>query len=312
MRKLKKHEHHEIILRTLLGLATTLILDIKEEKNYQARILFLDVCEEVLILFSQRFFRSYFFIPYLGLSRDTVPNVRLRFIEVLPLVRHTIRIPADQIILSKLVDTCDSLAFRDTDRGVVASMNEFLSNHGSLAAANCCQYPEAESLAQTNSIKDSKKTFSQGSLTDGYFKTQMPWESLPLNEVDKLKEEAEQKTQYFLLDPSKRHGLLKTTGPKKAASVTTASPLKKPVLTAKKEVAPSTRKELTPVSTITSKIANLKPPGTPLIAKESTIPRVAKPIAKKGIYDLTQTQPTQDHLPLYPQIVVLVRQRLQQ
>ena len=247
-----------------------------------------------MIQFSQRFFRSYFLIPYLGLSRDLIPNIRLRFIETLPLVRHIIRIPTDQILLTKLVDVSESLALRDTDPGVVTSMNVFNKKHGVVSAIECCQSLEESEISSFGSRppKELQKSDSQTSLTDEYLKFQKHWESLSPADIDKQKEEAEQKTQYFLLDPAKRPALIKATAVKKLATPTSTA-LRKSMPAVKKEVLVASKRESSaPISAISTKISNIKPTGTPNLvpgdpastvkAKESIIPRVTKPLAKKG------------------------------
>jgi hypothetical protein len=86
---------------------------------------------------------------------------------------------------------------------------------------------------------------------------------------------------------------LKASGPKKVAHPISNPPAKKsggPVL--KKDITANIRKD--PILTLNTKVSNVKVSATPSVTgdgmgkpKESTIPRITKPIAKKGIHKLT-------------------------
>nr|KAJ3420002.1 Serine/threonine-protein phosphatase 4 regulatory subunit 4 [Polyrhizophydium stewartii] len=124
LRRIKRVEHREMILKQLL--------DLKEERSCHLRILFLDICEAILITFSRKFFREHLFHHYLGLSRDPVPNIRLRFISIIPLARRTIRLPLDAQILQKLIDATEPLLTRDSDGDVMLAMSHMFAQHGPL------------------------------------------------------------------------------------------------------------------------------------------------------------------------------------
>ncbi|KAH6602287.1 hypothetical protein BASA61_001272 [Batrachochytrium salamandrivorans] len=124
LRKIKRLEHRETILRQLI--------ELKESRSCHQRILFLTLCETILNVFSRKFFRDHIFYHYLGLSRDSVANIRLRFCSLVPLVRCTLRTPLDMPILQKLIDATDSLATRDTDKDVMVAMKHILIQFGPL------------------------------------------------------------------------------------------------------------------------------------------------------------------------------------
>ncbi|KAL2913564.1 Serine/threonine-protein phosphatase 4 regulatory subunit 4 [Polyrhizophydium stewartii] len=144
LRRIKRVEHREMILKQLLGKPIASIArnqhcnahkqpaDLKEERSCHLRILFLDICEAILITFSRKFFREHLFHHYLGLSRDPVPNIRLRFISIIPLARRTIRLPLDAQILQKLIDATEPLLTRDSDGDVMLAMSHMFAQHGPL------------------------------------------------------------------------------------------------------------------------------------------------------------------------------------
>eukprot|EP00842_Homolaphlyctis_polyrhiza_P001898 jgi/Hompol1/2709/HPOL_003014-RA len=124
LRKLKRVEHRELILKQLI--------ETKEDRSYHQRIMFLDICEAILAQFSRKFFRDHIFHHYLGLSRDPVANIRLRFVSMIPMVRRTIRLPMDAALLQKLLDVIDPLLARDSDGDVMSAMSRVLAKFGSL------------------------------------------------------------------------------------------------------------------------------------------------------------------------------------
>jgi hypothetical protein len=188
------------------------------------RLLFFEVCEFVLKVFSQKFFRQNFFYGFLGLSRDTVPNIRLRYISLLPLVRHCIRIPADNSLLTKLIDATEPLATRDLDGDVITAMNHFYKQHGLLHIPNCCQFSKEES-----DLKGLRRaTESLDSLTDTYLSECPVWQTMDNDVLDRQKEEQEQRLLFFQLDPSKKKMEEKKEQEKKhAASLKKSESVKK-------------------------------------------------------------------------------------
>lgn len=104
LRKFKKTEHREHLLRTLKELKTS--------SNYAKRLLFLDVASQVLEIFSKKFFKLFFFQDLMDISKDSVVNVRIKYISMVPLIYETFALPNDSNLLSKLNDslkrlTCD-------------------------------------------------------------------------------------------------------------------------------------------------------------------------------------------------------------
>ena len=161
-------------------------VDIKDRKSCHERILFLDICDIFLSTFSKKFFREHLFHHYLGISRDPVANLRLKFITLIPFVRHTLRLPLDSPMLQKLLDVTESLSIRDTDKQVIQAMTQLFSIYGPLDGQ---EYIQVQSFT-SNSLKS---CFSQFSLTDSYFS--LSSDIIMTETQDKIKEEEEQKLQ---------------------------------------------------------------------------------------------------------------------
>ncbi|XGW07719.1 hypothetical protein V3C99_010683, partial [Haemonchus contortus] len=66
------------------------------------RMLYLDVVECVLELFSRKFFIKYFLEKMLSLIQDKVSNIRLRTIRILPFVKKYLVLPDDEEVLLSL------------------------------------------------------------------------------------------------------------------------------------------------------------------------------------------------------------------
>ncbi|KAL5036572.1 hypothetical protein BDV3_005775 [Batrachochytrium dendrobatidis] len=124
LRKLKRLDHREHILRQLI--------DLKEDRSCHHRMMFLDTCESILQVFSRKFFRDHMFHHFLGVLRDPVANIRLRFVQLLPIVRATLRTGVDSLILQKLVDATEPLITRDSDSDIMLAMNQLISKYGPL------------------------------------------------------------------------------------------------------------------------------------------------------------------------------------
>ena len=63
------------------------IVEFASGRSFRDRTLFIDICSEVLQLFSRAFFKENFYECVLELSSDSVPNIRLRWVNYIPLYR---------------------------------------------------------------------------------------------------------------------------------------------------------------------------------------------------------------------------------
>lgn len=130
--------------------------------------------------------------------------MRLRYISILPLVRHILRLPADNSLLTKLIDATEPLAVRDQDGDVITAMNQFYSKFGLLHLPTCCQPQPVKEFGLEIDSKTLKSSNSLDSLTDEYLIDIPNWERLDIELLDRQKEEEEHKLLLFQLDPSKK------------------------------------------------------------------------------------------------------------
>jgi hypothetical protein len=107
-----------------------LILELREANNYHIRMLFFDIVETIISRFSKKYFRDNMFHEYLEMAHDPVPNIRLRFVSILPLIHKTLRMPQDTPLLQKIADVTEPLLTRDLDSDVVERTSEVFAELG--------------------------------------------------------------------------------------------------------------------------------------------------------------------------------------
>ncbi|XP_067941326.1 serine/threonine-protein phosphatase 4 regulatory subunit 4-like [Watersipora subatra] len=99
-----------------------IITEFGQGKGFRNRTLFIDICQQVLVVFSRSFFKEYFYEHILELSSDAVPNIRLRLCQVMPSLKLTIRLPTDRNLLQQLESHVRKLLINERDRDVLAQL----------------------------------------------------------------------------------------------------------------------------------------------------------------------------------------------
>jgi hypothetical protein len=139
------------------------------------------------------------------MSRDLIPNVRIRYVAVLPLIRSILKFPQDNAFITKLIDATEPLATRDDDGDVRKALKAFYAKYGLLYSPNCCTKSKTEDFGLIFSPADHKVIIEPEKSTSDSYLFQFPnYESLGSDDVDKKKEELETKQQLFLLDANRK------------------------------------------------------------------------------------------------------------
>ncbi|KAL0967557.1 hypothetical protein UPYG_G00253750 [Umbra pygmaea] len=112
----KQEQRQEIIGKVLQELA--------KGRSYWNRLRYLDLCDIAIEVFSKAYFCKYFLIQALELVNDPVANVRYRLCLMLPRLRSTIRMPADQQLLQQLDFCVRQLLCWEKDKDVVATVRK--------------------------------------------------------------------------------------------------------------------------------------------------------------------------------------------
>ena len=91
-------------------------------KSSHSRMLYLKMSEMAICLFSKLYFKQNFFNELLCLSQDSVANIRLKVVSLLPQLKGLLLIPGDSGLLLHLEDTIKELLVVETDRDVLGSL----------------------------------------------------------------------------------------------------------------------------------------------------------------------------------------------
>jgi len=117
-----------VILRFTVKLddRTSIMYRIRQELarggSCHSRMLYLKMCEMAIMLFSKTYFKQYFFSELLCLSQDSVANIRLKVVSLLPQLKALLTLPADRNHLQHLEETIKELLVVETDRDVLGSL----------------------------------------------------------------------------------------------------------------------------------------------------------------------------------------------
>eukprot|EP00092_Neocalanus_flemingeri_P006565 GFUD01007077.1.p1 GENE.GFUD01007077.1~~GFUD01007077.1.p1 ORF type:complete len:1705 (+),score=246.70 GFUD01007077.1:246-5117(+) len=117
-----------VILRFTVKLddRTNIMYRIKHElargRSCHSRMLFLKMCEMAIMLFSKAYFKQHFFSELLCLSQDSVANIRLKVVSLLPQLKSLLTLPSDRSHLQHLEETIKELLVVETDRDVLGSL----------------------------------------------------------------------------------------------------------------------------------------------------------------------------------------------
>jgi hypothetical protein len=87
------------------------------------RMLYVNMCDTAVDLFSRCYFKEYFFMPLIGLSDDQVPNIRLKVVMMLPKLKAMLCLPGDHKLLTSLEACVRSLLLHEKDRDVKAQLH---------------------------------------------------------------------------------------------------------------------------------------------------------------------------------------------
>ena len=94
---------------------TNIMYRIKHElargRSCHSRMLFLKMCEMAIMLFSKAYFKQYFFSELLCLSQDSVANIRLKVVSLLPQLKSLLTLPSDRSYLQHLEETIKELLY---------------------------------------------------------------------------------------------------------------------------------------------------------------------------------------------------------
>ena len=112
-------------------------------------MLFLKMCEMAMCLFSKLYFKTHLFSEFLCLSRDSVANIRLKVVSLLPQLKSLLVLPADSAHLQHLEETIKELLVVETDRDVLGALQTAIHHLAEIETAmdgmaKMCLYSEED------------------------------------------------------------------------------------------------------------------------------------------------------------------------
>ncbi|XP_071963727.1 serine/threonine-protein phosphatase 4 regulatory subunit 4-like [Antedon mediterranea] len=115
MRYNRKQEHRQEICSRLIQACC-------HSKSCTYRMLFIDVCQDIMEFFSKAYFKDNLYEFVLELAEDPVPNVRLKFCTILPMLKSQMKLPKDRQMLQDLEYMARKLMLQENDRDVKSAI----------------------------------------------------------------------------------------------------------------------------------------------------------------------------------------------
>ncbi|XP_060811775.1 serine/threonine-protein phosphatase 4 regulatory subunit 4-like isoform X2 [Bombus pascuorum] len=107
-------------------LRSKLYSDLASNPNCYVRMMFVRMMIEALEIFSSAYFKEHFFTALLNLAEDSVANIRMKVISLLPQLKSMLRMPADKKLLTLLESTITHLINSEKDRDVLAELSSVI------------------------------------------------------------------------------------------------------------------------------------------------------------------------------------------
>ncbi|XP_034188374.2 serine/threonine-protein phosphatase 4 regulatory subunit 4 isoform X2 [Osmia lignaria lignaria] len=90
------------------------------------RMMFVRMMVEAMEIFSSVYFKEHFYTVLLNLAEDSVPNIRLKVVSLLPRLKSQLRMPTDKKLLTAVETTIRHLRNSEKDRDVLTTLAETL------------------------------------------------------------------------------------------------------------------------------------------------------------------------------------------
>ncbi|XP_043514035.1 serine/threonine-protein phosphatase 4 regulatory subunit 4-like isoform X3 [Frieseomelitta varia] len=107
-------------------LRSKLYTDLANNPNCYVRMMFVRMMIEALEIFSSVYFKEHFFTVLLNMAEDTVANIRMKVVSLMPQLKSLLRLPADKKLLTVLEATLTHLINSEKDRDVVAELTSVI------------------------------------------------------------------------------------------------------------------------------------------------------------------------------------------
>lgn len=100
-------------------LRNRIITDLANNPDCYVRMMFVRMMIEALEIFSSTYFKEYFFNILLNLAEDSVANIRIKVVSLLPQLKNQLWMPTDKKLLTSLESVVRHLINNEKDRDVL-------------------------------------------------------------------------------------------------------------------------------------------------------------------------------------------------
>lgn len=97
-------------------------VELANNPDCYVRMMFVRMMVEALAIYSSTYFKEHFFTILLNLTEDSVANIRLKVVSLLPILKSQLWIPADKKLLTALEATVRHLLTNEKDKDVMATL----------------------------------------------------------------------------------------------------------------------------------------------------------------------------------------------
>lgn len=97
-------------------------VELANNPDCYVRMMFVRMMVEALAIYSSTYFKEHFFTILLNLTEDSVANIRLKVVSLLPVLKSQLWIPADKKLLTALEATVRHLLTNEKDKDVMATL----------------------------------------------------------------------------------------------------------------------------------------------------------------------------------------------
>lgn len=103
-------------------LRNKLYTDLARNASCYVRMLFIRMMIEGMNIFSSFYFKEHFFSTLLEMTQDSIANIRLKVVTLLPTLKSFLRLPSDKKLLSHFEASVRGLMNNEKDRDVIFAL----------------------------------------------------------------------------------------------------------------------------------------------------------------------------------------------
>ena len=109
-------------------LRNKIVTELAHNSNCYTRMLFVRIMNEALSMFSSVYFKEHFFSTLLSMINDTVANIRLKVVTMLPTLKQIFKLPMDKKLLAALETNVRNLLSNEKDKDVIWALKLSIQN----------------------------------------------------------------------------------------------------------------------------------------------------------------------------------------